>query len=158
MGIIKVLLVGGMALLMTFAVLGNVTMPDLGLGAVQTTLSMETTLRHPGAIWRAITSPALVHVVFGGIILVEASAAVLCWIGAARMFTARKNPQAFESAKSIAVLGLGVVAALYFIGWLVFANEWFDMWQSQKLNVLQDAFRIFASAMLITLVVTSKDA
>lgn len=155
---IKVLLVGGMALLMTFAVLGNVTMPDLGLGAVQTTLSMETTLRHPGAIWRAITNPALVHVVFGGIILVEASAAVLCWIGAARMFSARKNPQAFESAKSIAVLGLGVVAALYFIGWLVFANEWFDMWQSQKLNVLQDAFRIFAAAMLIALVVTSKDA
>jgi predicted small integral membrane protein len=155
---IKVLLVAGMALLMTFAVLGNVTMPDLGLGAVQTTLSMETTLRHPGAIWRAITSPALVHVVFGGIILVEASAAVLCWIGAARMFAARKNPQAFESAKSMAVLGLGVVAALYFVGWLVFANEWFDMWQSQKLNVLQDAFRIFASAMLITLVVTSKDA
>jgi len=29
---------------------------------------------------------------------------------------------------------------LYFIGWLVIAGEWFEMWQSQQLNVLPDAF------------------
>lgn len=157
MRIIKVLLVAGMALLMTFAVLGNVSMPQIGFGALKTAVSMETTFQHPGAMWRAITNPALVSVIFGCIVLGEAVAGAFCWAGAVRMFGARKDPRAFESAKSTAVLGLGIVAALYFIGWLVFAQEWFEMWQSQKLNVLQDAFRIFASAMLIALVVGSKD-
>jgi predicted small integral membrane protein len=157
MRIIKVLLVAGMALFMTLAVLGNVSMPEIGFGAVKTAVSMETTLQHPGAMWRAITNPVLLYLIFGGIVLAEAVASAFCWAGAVRMFGARNDPKAFESAKSTAVLGLGIVAALYFIGWLVFAQEWFEMWQSQKLNVLQDAFRMFASALLIALVVGSRD-
>jgi len=157
MRVIKVLLVAGMALFLTFAVLGNVSMPQIGFGAVKTAVSMETTFQHPGAMWRAITNPALLYVIFGGIVLGEALAGAVCWAGAARMFAARRDPRAFESAKSTAVLGLGIAAALYFIGWLVVAQEWFEMWQSQKLNVLQDAFRMFASALLIILVVGKKD-
>jgi predicted small integral membrane protein len=58
----------------------------------------------------------------------------------------------------MARIGLGVTAALYFIGWLVIASEWFEMWQSQQLNVLPDAFRIFAAAMLILLLVNEREA
>ena len=158
MKIIKIILVSGTALLLTFAVLGNVTMPDVGVVAVKTTVGMETTFKHPGAMWRAITSPALVYTIFGCIVLVEAIAAALCWIGAVRMWAARRESALVQRAASVARLGLGVTAALYFIGWLVIAGEWFEMWQSQQLNVLPDAFRFFASAMLILFLVSEKES
>lgn len=155
---IKIALVAGMALFMTFAVIGNVTMPDVGFGALRTALGMETTFKHPGAMWRAITAPWLLYILFGGIILGQATGAVLCWTGAARMWARRHESLAFEDAKGSARLGLGVVAALYFVGWHVFANEWFNMWQSKELNVLPDAFRDFAAAMLILLLIERREA
>ena len=156
MRIIKIILVGGTALFLTLAALGNITMPDVGFGAVKTAVGMETTFKHPGAMWRAITSPIWVSVIFGSIVLTEATAAVLCWMGTFRMWTARKGSDFFRAA-GVARIGLGVTAALYFIGWLVFASEWFEMWQSQQLNVLPDAFRIFGSTMLILLLVNEKE-
>jgi predicted small integral membrane protein len=155
---IKIALIAGMALFMTFAVIGNVTMPDVGFGALKTAVGMQTTFNHPGAMWRAITAPWLLYTIFGGIVLVEAIAAVLCWTGAARMWAHRSESLAFEDAKASARVGLGLVAAFYFIGWLVFANEWFGMWQSQQLNVLPDAFRDFVAAMLILLVIERREA
>lgn len=154
---IKMILVAGVALFLTLAVLGNVTMPDLGTGAVKTAVGMQTTFQHPGAMWRAITSPVWVYAIFGLIVLTEATAAVLCWAGVARMWTARKDAAAFQRATALACVGLGVTAALYFIGWLVICNEWFEMWQSKELNVLPDAFRIFASAMLILFLVGERE-
>ena len=47
---------------------------------------------------------------------------------------------------------------MYFIGWLVIASEWFEMWQSKDLNVLPDAFRIFGCAMLILLLVNERES
>jgi hypothetical protein len=44
---IKVLLVAGMALFLTFTVLGNITMSEVGYGALKTALGMETTFQHP---------------------------------------------------------------------------------------------------------------
>ena len=158
MRMIKIVLVAGTALLLTFAVLGNVTMSDVGIGAVKTAVGMETTFKHPGAMWRAITSPVLVYAIFGLIVLVEAIAAALCWTGAARMWAARGESASFQRATGAARLGLGVTAALYFVGWLVIAGEWFEMWQSQQLNVLPDAFRFFASAMLILFLVSEKES
>jgi predicted small integral membrane protein len=154
---IKMLLVAGVALFLTIAVLGNVTMPDLGTRAVTTAVGMQTTFQHPGAMWRAITNPIWIYAIFTIIVLTEASAAILCWTGVARMWTARKDTAAFHRATALAQVGLGVTAALYFIGWLVIANEWFEMWQSKELNVLPDAFRIFAAAMLILFLVGERE-
>jgi predicted small integral membrane protein len=155
---IKIVLVAGVALFLTLAVVGNLTMSDVGFGAVKTAVSMETTFKHPGAMWRAVTSPGLVYAIFGLIVLVEAIGAALCWVGVARMWGARKDTASFYRAGDMARIGLGVTAALYFIGWLVIASEWFEMWQSQQLNVLPDAFRIFAAAMLILLLVNEREA
>ena len=155
---IKIVLVSGVALFLTLAVLGNVTMPDVGFGAVKTAVGMETTFKHPGAMWRAVTSPVWVYAMFGCIVLVEAIGAALCWTGALRMWAARKDSTSFYRAGAVARIGLGVTAVLYFIGWLVIASEWFEMWQSQQLNVLPDAFRIFAAAMLILFLVNEREA
>jgi predicted small integral membrane protein len=154
---IKIALVAGYALFLTLAALGNLTMPDLAFGAVKTAVGMETTLQHPAAMWRAITSPALIWVLLGAIVLMEAAGAGLCWIGAARMWNARSSAADFHTAKSAALLGLGLAAILYFVGWLAIAGEWFEMWQSQKLNVLPDAFRNFGAAMLMMIWLNSKD-
>jgi predicted small integral membrane protein len=151
MRIIKTLLVAGMALMLTLASFGNITMSDGGFGAVQGALGMQTTYQHPHAMWRAIASPALIWLAFGMIVLCEISAAVLCWIGAFKMWQGRGSTELFQAAKARASLGLGVAACLYFIGFLVIAQEYFLMWQSTQLNVLPDAFRIFASAVLIGL-------
>lgn len=155
---IKIVLVAGVALFLTLAVLGNLSMSDVGFGAVKTAVGMETTFKHPAVMWRAVTSPALVYAIFGLIVLLEAIGAVLCWIGAARMWGARQDSGSFYRASGLARVGLGVTASLYFIGWLVIASEWFEMWQSQQLNVLPDAFRIFGAAMLILLLVNEKES
>jgi predicted small integral membrane protein len=148
---IKVALVCAYALFLTFAVLGNLAMSDLGFGAVQTAVGMQTTFQHPGVMWRAISNPAFIWMIFGAIVLAESLCAILCWAGATRMWKTRSDAVAFRSAKSTALLGLGLAALLYFVGWLAIANEWFEMWQSQKLNVLADAFRNFGAAILIML-------
>ncbi|MBI1731953.1 MAG: DUF2165 domain-containing protein [Gammaproteobacteria bacterium] len=157
MRIIKTLLVAGMALMLTLAAFGNITMSDGGYGAVQGAIGMQTTFQHPNAMWRAIESPMLIWLAFGLIVLCETAGAVLCWIGAARMWQGRASKEQFAAAKATAYLGLGVAACLYFIGFLVIAQEYFLMWQSTELNVLQDAFRFFASAVLISLWLNTDD-
>jgi predicted small integral membrane protein len=158
MKLIKIVLVAGVALFLTLAVLGNVMMSDVAIGAVKTAVGMETTFKHPAVMWRAITNPVWVYVIFGCIVLSEAIAAVLCWTGTFRLWAARKDSAAFVRAAGTARIGLGVTAALYFLGWLVIASEWFEMWQSQQLNVLPDAFRIFAAVMLILFLVSERES
>jgi len=157
MRIIKILLVAGMALMLTLASFGNITMSDGGYGAVQGALGMQTTYLHPHGMWRAIENPVLIWMAFGTIVFCEISAAILCWIGAFKMWQGRASQEQFQAAKARACLGLGVAACLYFIGFLVIAQEYFLMWQSTKLNVLPDAFRIFASAVLIALWLNTDD-
>ncbi len=148
---LKTLLVAGMALVLTLAVLGNLTMPHTGYAAVSTAMGMQTTYRNPHAMWRAIQDPVLIWVAFGLIVLSEATGAAWSWAGAVRLWRSRGQKELFAAAKSTAYLGLGVAACLYFIVFLVIAQEYFLMWQSTKLNVLQDAFRLFAAAILIAL-------
>src|SRR3990170_4757805 len=122
MRIIKILLVAGMALMLTLAAFGNITMSDGGFGAVQGAIGMQTTYQHPNGMWRAIESPVLIWMAFGLITLCEISAAVLCWIGAIKMWGSKSSKEQFHTAKASAYLGLGVAACLYFIGFLVIAQ------------------------------------
>lgn len=153
MRVIKIAMVAGMAFFMTIAALNNLLMSDVGLGALKVAVGMETTFKHPAVMWRAITAPWLHYLLFALIVAGQAVSGALCWVGAARMWARRGDGSAFEAAKGTARLGLGLVAAMYFIGWLVIANEWFGMYQSKDLNVLPDAFRDFGAAMLILLFV-----
>ncbi|HZF16635.1 MAG TPA: DUF2165 domain-containing protein [Steroidobacteraceae bacterium] len=152
---IKTLLVAGMALFLTLAAFGNITMPDAGFGAVKTAVGMQGTFHL--AMWRSIESPALIWLILGTIAASELAGAVLCWIGAARMWTGRASAAGFAAGKRTARIGLGVVACLYFIAFLVIANEYFLMWQNKDINVLQDAFRLFGAAMLIGLWLNTDD-
>ena len=75
---IKIILVAGMALFLTLAVLGNLLMADAASGAVKVAVGMETTFKHPAVMWRAVTNPMWVYALFGVIVLAEAASAVVC--------------------------------------------------------------------------------
>lgn len=85
----KTLLVAGMALFLTLAAVGNITMPDVGFGAVKT---------------------ALVWLILGSIAASELAGAVLCWIGAARMWpgAARPRPSRPASARPASAMLIGL--------------------------------------------------
>jgi predicted small integral membrane protein len=153
----KVLLVASMGLFLALAAINNISMPQGGLGAVKGAIGMATTFQPPGAMWRAISNPALAWILFAAIVGAELVAAAFCFLGAKKMWVARESAAAFNAAKSTAMTGLTIVAVFYFFAFHAIAQEWFLMWQSTELNVLQDAFRNFAAAILMMMWVNTAD-
>ena len=60
---------------------GNVTDYGANLGFVAHVMTMDTTFRSEASMWRAVHSPALHHAAYVSIIVLQAAAALLCWIG-----------------------------------------------------------------------------
>ena len=113
----------------------------------------EGTLR-----WRAITSPTVHHAAYWLIIATEGLAGVLCLAGAYKMILARKaGTDIFNQSKNLALWGLGIALALYLIGFMVIGAEWFAMWQSQRWDGRQPAFRILMCIGIIILIVLQDD-
>lgn len=155
---LKILLVASMALMMTLAAIGNLTLPGNGFEAVKATVSMVGTKSQPEFMWRAITDESVIWFLWGLIVLGEALSALVCWLGSFRMLRARKDVLTFNHSKELALAGLGLMAFVYAFGWLTIANEWYLMYQlPPEMNALPDAFRIAAIALLILLFVNADD-
>ena len=78
--------------------------------------------------------------------------------GAYKMLLARKaGTDIFNQSKNLALWGLGVALALYLIGFMVIGAEWFAMWQSQRWDGRQPAFRILMCIGIIILIVLQDD-
>ncbi|HTW73442.1 MAG TPA: DUF2165 domain-containing protein [Steroidobacteraceae bacterium] len=157
MRMIKTTLVAGLALVLSITTFNNIIMPGATYGAVALSLGMQTTFKNPQEMWRAITNPAALWVICALIIAGEALGALLCWIGAVRLFANRHSAPQFNQSKKMALIGATYVALFYFLGWLVVANEWFGMWQSTRINTMPDAFWLFAEGMLIAMWVNTPD-
>jgi len=158
MRLIKTALLASMALFLTIAVIGHVTMPNTGFNAVATALSMEGTFKEPVAMSRAITNPALVWIFFWLIAGTEAIAAALCWIGSLDLaLRLGSDVAAFNKAKRFGLWGLGLTALLYIAGFHAIAGEWFLMWQNSQINVLPDAFRNATTALLLMLLISQEN-
>jgi predicted small integral membrane protein len=153
----KSVLVFGMGLFLCLAAINNSLDGQGTFSAVKSAVDMQGTFKVPVLMWRAIESPLLVWICVSAIIVCEAVAGLLCLLGAVRMGLSRTSGAAFESAKSTALTGLTIAAALYFIGFHVIAGEWFMLWQNRGSPNLQEAFRDFASAMLMMLWVHQSD-
>ena len=153
----KSLLVFGMGLFIALAAFNNAMGPNGPYGAVSTTVGMATTFNDPGVMWRAIESPLVIWAGVIGIILTEATAGFFCLFGAYQMWSARSSAETFNQSKSNALIGLTIIAAFYLIGFHAVCNEWFMMWQDRESQTLQEAFRNFASAMLIMIWVNTQD-
>jgi predicted small integral membrane protein len=150
-----VLLIGLFSLLV-----GTDNIVDYGTNFVfvQHVMSMDTVFPSSTLTWRAITSPALHHAAYAGIIAAELMSGALCVMGAWRLWQVRSGPAVnFNAAKNVAIAGLVLGFALWFFGFMVVGGEWFQMWQSQTWNGQEAAFRFIGCIGLVLLFLTQKD-
>lgn len=155
----KVLLLAGVALFYTLVVLNNLTDFDSNYQFVRHTLTMDTTFPGNHGLWRAIHSPAIHIAFYLTIIAWEIATAILMWWGAVRLARALRLPaSAFNAAKGLPVAALTLSLSMWLVAFLAVGGEWFLMWQSPAWNGQQAAFRMFAVAGLVLLILLHPDA
>jgi predicted small integral membrane protein len=151
---LMVSVVGVWALLIAF---DNVVDYDSNWQFVQHVLSMDTVFPGNTLKYRAITNPTIQMLGYWLIIATEWLMSALCFAGAWRLFRARSSREAFIAAKPLAACGLVLVFLLYYVGFVVGGGEWFCMWQSQIWNGQAKAVMFLTCAMLVLLVVLSRE-
>jgi predicted small integral membrane protein len=154
----KILLTACVGVLAALVGLDNILDYGTNFAAVQHVLSMDTIPPDGPFAWRAIASTPLHHLAYGFIIALELAAGAFCLAGAAQLARARKlGGRAFNEAKQLALLGLVVAFALYFLGFMVIGGEWFQMWRSNGWNMQEPAFRFVGAVGIILLFVAQRD-
>jgi predicted small integral membrane protein len=154
----KTLLVFAVALYYTLVVLNNTTDYDSNFQLVRHVLMMDSTFPNNSAMWRAINSPAIHTLFYISIIVWESITMILCWWGGIKLARSLKAPAtAFQQAKNTAIIGLTLGALLWFATFLTIGGEWFLMWQSQKWNGQDAAFRMFTIVGIVLILVVMKD-
>jgi predicted small integral membrane protein len=138
----KVALIWAIALFTSLVALNNVTDYDSNYRFVSHVLRMDTTFPENKVMWRAIESPAIHHLIYGLIIVVESTIAVLCWLGGFNLVKCIRESARFQRAKGIAILGLTLGIILWFTCFITVGGEWFLMWQSETWNGQEAAFRL----------------
>jgi len=156
----KAAMVAAIALLASLVAFGNVTDYGTNFAFVQHVLSMDSIFPGSTITYRAITSPALHHAAYAIIIVAEAATAVLCWIGAAKLFRRiASDARTFNRAKTFAVAGLTLGFLLWQVGFMSIGGEWFGMWMSGQWNGVPSAFRfvVVIAAVLIFVALPDED-
>ncbi|MBN8726295.1 MAG: DUF2165 domain-containing protein [Xanthomonadales bacterium] len=148
----KIAVVAAIALWLGLVAFGNITDYGSNWPFVQHVLAMDTVFPDARIRWRAISAPWLQHAAYLAIILAESLAAILCGIGAVRMWRARRaSAAAFHHAKAPAVLGLTLGVLLWLGAFMAIGGEWFGMWMSADWNATASAFRFVVVLMLALL-------
>jgi predicted small integral membrane protein len=138
----KILLIATIALWITLVAIGNLTDYGSNRAFVQHVLAMDTIFPDAGIHYRAIHSAWLQHLAYDLIIAVEVVAACLCWLGAWRMWCARRDrARGFSQAQQFAIAGLSAGLLLWLGGFMAVGGEWFGMWMPSQWNGLKSAFR-----------------
>jgi predicted small integral membrane protein len=145
----KTAAVAAIALFASLVAFGNITDYGTNLAFVQHVFSMDTVFPTTTIKYRAIDNPALQTAGYVLIIAAETLTAILCWIGAVRLFLASGDAVAFNRAKGIAVAGLTLGFLIWQVGFMSIGGEWFGMWMSAKWNGVPDAFRFFVTILMV---------
>lgn len=147
-----ILLMAAIALWLALVAFGNITDYGSNWVFVRHVLAMDSIFPGASIRYRAIHAPLLQHAAYLLIIAIETLAAVLCWIGAWRMWRARRAAAStFRRAKRVAIYGLTAGLILWLGGFVAIGGEWFGMWMSSQWNGLESAFR-FVVVLLAALV------
>src|SRR5262245_15277743 len=147
----KTIVVAAIALFASLVAFGNITDYGTNFAFVRHVLAMDTVFPSSTITYRAITSDPLHHAAYVLIIATEAAIALLCWIGTVALARQiRADAQAFNRAKTFAVLGLTLGFVLWQVGFMSIGGEWFGVWQSKDWNGVPSAFR-FAIIILAVL-------
>jgi predicted small integral membrane protein len=121
---------------------------------VQHTLSMDTVFPGNTLKYRAILDPLVWSLAYGLIIFAEFLTGILLLIGAISLLKNIHSSVAFTRAKNWVYLGCLAGFLLWFFGFIVVGGEWFCMWQSEKWNGVEAAFR-FVVLIMFTLLLTA---
>jgi len=70
----------------------------------------------------------------------------------------KASTEIFDESKNVALWGLCIALALYLVGFMVIGAEWFAMWQSQRWDGRQPAFRILVCIGLVILILLQRDS
>ncbi|MBT2119776.1 DUF2165 family protein [Dyella sp. LX-66] len=141
----KLLLVCGLALLVSLVAFGNLTDYGSNFAFVHHVLAMDTIFPDATIRYRAITAPWLQHAAYALIIATQLATAALLWAGAWRMWLRRRAPAAlFVRAKGLATAGLSLGVLLWLVGFMAIGGEWFGMWMSSQWNGIETSFRLVA--------------
>jgi predicted small integral membrane protein len=93
------------------------------------------------------------------IIAWEVATTILLWWGFARMMHAfRLSASEFNAAKRVPVMALTLSLLMWLVAFLSIGGEWFLMWQSHDWNGQEAAFRNFAIAGIVLLVLLQPDS
>jgi predicted small integral membrane protein len=155
----KILLVLSVALWALFGLLGNLTDWDGTVGAVAAVTSMAT-LESGAEHWQATSNKAVILAGAVFILLGKAMAGLMCLVGTWRMWSTRgADAAAFNASKTVALTGCAVAVFMLFMGWIVIAETWFELWNSNVMRgpVLGSAFRYGGMIALIALFVSMRD-
>ena len=154
----KAVLVFAIALFYTILVLNNITDYGSNHEFVRHVLMMDSTFPGNHLMWRAVNSP-LVHTVFYiGIISWESVTMLLCWWGGVRLLKSYRSDRAqFAAAQNVAVIALTTSLLMWLVAFLDVGGEWFLMWQSQRWNGQEEAFRMFTIVGVVLLVVVQRE-
>jgi predicted small integral membrane protein len=129
------------ALYMTLVVFNNITDYNANFSFLSGMVQMNELISPEKTRWRAITEPAIHHVLYLVIILLEFSIAAMLITGSIKMIRAYKGDNAsFRSASNTTRTGLAL-GVIQFLGiFAAIGGEWFLMWQSEQFNGQSTAF------------------
>lgn len=162
----KIVLVASAAVFLFIVVLNNTVFDYASNYAfVYHVLAMDSLFSGESQSWRAFRDPTpddgswwFYHVAYASIILWEAIAGLLCAAGAWKLWNTRFAPASvFQTAKSLAALGLVISMLQWFFAFITVGGEWFLMWQSSTWNGQNAAFRMFACLGLMLLFLMQRD-
>ena len=154
----KVLLLAGIGLFYALVVFNNTTDFDSNYQFVRHVLSMDSTLPGNHGMYRALPSPAWHLVFYITIIAWEIATTILLWWGVAELMRALQHSAArFNAAKRVPVMALTLSLLMWLVAFLSVGGEWFLMWQSRDWNGQEAAFRNFAIAGIVLLVLLQPD-
>ncbi len=151
----KALMVLAMAFFASLVAFNNVTDYGTNFAFVHHVFLMDTTFPGNQLMYRAIETPWVHHAGYLGIIALETTTALLCWVGGLHLLRARKADAAgFRAAKRWAVAGLTLGFLTWQVAFMSVGGEWFGMWMSEQWNGVPDAFRFFITLLAVLIYLT----
>lgn len=155
---IKSALVFGVAIYYSVVVFNNVTDYDSNFQFVRHVMMMDSTFPGNHGMWHAINSPLWHTAFYVSIIAWEALTMILCWWGGVLMMRAlRGTVSAFNHAKRVSLIALGLSLTMWLVVFLSVGGEWFMMWQSKAWNGQDAAFRMFTVVGIVLLAVAQPE-
>jgi predicted small integral membrane protein len=154
----KIALVAAVGLYLALVVFNNLTDYGSNYQFVHHVLAMDTTFPGNAGMWRAIDATWVYHAFFASIILWEAIACALTWLGAWQLWRLRGSGAAtFNRGKRVAIAGLALNLLQWLVAFMAVGGEWFLMWQSSTWNGSDAAGRMFAVVGITLLFVNAPD-